>query len=115
MIKNPATMNRRQALTVIVGAAVAAPLGVLGVAGNAQAVDLPRVSEENAIAAGLKYRHDATQAKRGDKDGIAADQQFCSGCQFSAGKGDWFSCRIFPGRAVNARGWCSAWAPPRAS
>lgn len=113
MSKNPVTMDRRHALSMIVGAAIAAPLGALGLVGRASAADLPQVSEDDPIAAGLKYRHNAAQAKRADKDGIAADLQFCNRCQFSAGEGDWLSCTIFPGKAVNARGWCTAWASPR--
>lgn len=115
MSEDPSTMNRRHALGVMVGATVAVPLGVLGIVGSAPAAELPQVSEEDPIAAGLKYRHNAARAKRADKDGVAADQQFCNRCQFSAGEGDWLPCKIFPGKVVNARGWCSAWAPPRAS
>ena len=106
MIEHPAKLNRRQALKVIAGA-VLAPVGAV----HARAANLPQVSEDDPIAAGLKYRHDATRARRADKAGIAAAQQFCSGCRFSEGEGEWVSCTIIPGQAVNARGWCTAWAP----
>ncbi len=111
MVNRPASLRRRQALKVIVGAAVAVPVGALFGSGHGRAAEVPQVLEDDPIAAGLKYRHDATQAKRGDKAGIAAEQQFCSSCRFSEGGGDWVACTIFPGKAVNARGWCTAWTP----
>ena len=42
----------------------------------------------------------------------AADQN-CANCALIAGNdGDeWRPCQIFPGKLVNAKGWCSVWAP----
>ena len=111
MNKDPADMSRRRALSLVAGAAAVIPLGMLVSSRGAAAVDLPHVSEDEPSAVGLKYKHDATQAARVDKAGTPADQQFCHNCQFAQGEGEWVGCSIFPGKAVNANGWCTAWVP----
>jgi len=111
MSDNPANMNRRRALGILAAAVTVVPVSSLIGARRAMAADLPQVSESDPIAISLKYKHDATQAPRADKAGKAADQQFCSNCQFIQGAGDWAPCSIFPGKAVNTKGWCTAWVP----
>jgi hypothetical protein len=71
-----------------------------------RAADPPQVSEDDPTAKGLKYVHDATQSVRPDAT------QFCHNCRYFKGKEGtpWAPCDIFPGKAVNANGWCSAWA-----
>ena len=76
--------------------------------------DNHRVSEDNATAKAMGYRHDATQvdvAKYPGRAGEAGSEQFCHNCQlYKAGSEDgWGACAIFPGKQVNANGWCSAW------
>jgi len=75
------------------------------------ASELPHVAEDDPIAVSLKYKHDATQAPRANKAGTPAADQKCGNCQLAQGDGDWLGCSIFPGKAVNANGWCSAWVP----
>ena len=111
MSDNPAKINRRRALGILAAAVTVVPVSSLIGARPVLAADLPHVSESDPIAIGLKYKHDATQAPRADKAGKAADQQFCSNCQFIQGAGDWAPCSIFPGKAVNTKGWCTAWVP----
>jgi hypothetical protein len=103
--------SRRKALKFGAIGIALAPLAGLVSFGTAAASDLPHVTEDDPIALGLKYKHDATQAGRIDKAGVPADQQFCNNCSFHTGTGDWVACSIFPGKAVNAMGWCTAWAP----
>lgn len=103
--------SRRKALKFGAMGIALAPLAGLVSFGTAAASDLPHVSEDDPAAVGLKYKHDATQAARVDKSGVAAADQFCKNCQFHQGTGDWIGCAIFPGKAVNANGWCSAWVP----
>lgn len=103
--------SRRKALKFGAMGIALAPLAGLVSFGTAAASSLPHVTEDDPIAVGLKYKHDATQAARMDKAGVAADQQFCKNCSFAQGEGDWVGCAIFPGKAVNANGWCTAWAP----
>ncbi len=53
----------------------------------------------------------ATQAARVDKAGVPAAEQHCSNCALAQGEGEWVGCAIFPGKAVNANGWCTGWVP----
>ena len=111
MRKNTVDANRRQALKLMLGGAAIVPLSALVVNRPAAATDLPHVTEDDPIAVSLKYKHDATQAPRVDKGGTPAAEQLCSNCQLGQGEGEWLSCSIFPGKAVNANGWCTAWVP----
>jgi hypothetical protein len=111
MSQNPANPSRRRALKLVAGAAAVLPLSALVASRQAMAADLPHVTENDPIAIGLKYKHDATQAPRTDKAGKAAADQVCNNCQFAQAEGDWVPCTIFPGKAVNGNGWCTAWAP----
>lgn len=99
------TESRRRFLhLVIVGAA--APL----FAGTAQSQDFPHLDEADPVAAALGYRHDTAKVDQAKYPAHAAGQ-FCSTCNLVQGKdGDsWRPCGIFPGKAVNANGWCAAW------
>ncbi len=82
--------------------------GLLGV-GAAHAEDVPKVDENDATAKALKYVHDAGQVDAGTRGG---DDRFCDNCQFYTGdpSSEWGPCTLFPGKSVNAKGWCSAWA-----
>ena len=101
-------LGRRIALGKMVGGIAAIPL--ISVAGAAQAA-APQVDEASPAAVGLKYKHDAAAAPRVDKAGTAAADQTCANCQFiQAPDGEWRPCTLFPGKTVNANGWCSAWA-----
>ena len=58
--------------------------------------------------------HDATQvdvAKYPRRAGEAGSKQFCDNCKlYQAGSEEgWGGCAIFPGKEVNAKGWCNAW------
>jgi len=95
--------------TLAVGAAV--PLGAIPIILKA---DNHRLSEDDAAAKALGYLHDASKVdttKYPGRAGEAGSQQFCSNCQlYSAGSEDgWGGCAIFPGKQVNANGWCAAW------
>jgi hypothetical protein len=76
----------------------------------ASAQDLPHLEESDATAVALKYVHDASKADRPDKAGVAGTDQDCTNCQFIQGdSGDWRPCLLFPGKSVNAKGWCISW------
>ena len=90
-----------------------AAAGALVVPGReAIAGDLPQLSVDDPMAKGLKYTHDASTVDPATRTQKAADQN-CANCQLVQGAdGDaWRPCQIFPGKAVNAKGWCSAWVP----
>ncbi|MFN2349336.1 MAG: high-potential iron-sulfur protein [Thioalkalivibrio sp.] len=68
-----------------------------------------RLSEDDAQAKALNYRHDATKVDHPDYQ----DGQTCANCQLytDADAQTWGTCSAFPGRKVAAGGWCSAWVP----
>ena len=72
--------------------------------------ELPHLAESDPQASALGYKNDAKQVDR-KKFANYQPGQTCAGCQqFQAkDKGVWQPCAIFPGKSVNANGWCSAW------
>ena len=79
---------------------------------RAFAEDLPQLAPDDAMASAMKYTHDASTVDPATRANPAADQT-CANCALIQGNdGDeWRPCQIFPGKAVNAKGWCSVWAP----
>jgi hypothetical protein len=79
---------------------------------RAYAEELPHLSEDDAMAGAMKYTHDASTVDPASRANPAAEQD-CANCALIQGNdGDeWRPCQIFPGKAVNANGWCSVWAP----
>ena len=68
------------------------------------------LDEKDATAQALGYRNDAAQADRKKFANWQAGQT-CANClQFQGKPNDPAGpCAIFPGKQVNAKGWCSAW------
>jgi len=77
---------------------------------EAQASDLPQLSEDDPMAQAMKYTNDASTVDPATRNNPAADQT-CANCALAQGEGDWLPCQIFPGKSVAANGWCSVWAP----
>ena len=77
-----------------------------------RAQDLPQLSEDDPMAGAMKYTHDASTVDPASRAN-PAEVQNCANCALVQGNdGDeWRPCQIFPGKAVNANGWCSVWAP----
>ena len=87
-------------------AAVSVPLATLMGSRSAVAGELPRLSLDDRSAKALSYVHDASQAPAGKRK----DGTFCKNCNLiQSAEGEWRPCSIFPGKAVNANGWCAAW------
>ena len=82
---------------------------------HAQAKALPHLAETDPQAAALGYRHDARKVDK-MKFGNWRAGLDCDDCvQFEGKKGEaWGPCKIFPGKAVNSHGWCSAFQPKKA-
>jgi hypothetical protein len=80
----------------------------------AHAEGLPKLDENSQTAQALGYKHDAKRVdktqfpSRGDADSA---NELCKNCvQFQAQPDqEWGPCTIFPGKLVNANGWCSAY------
>ena len=79
---------------------------------EARAQDLPQLAEDDPLAMAMKYVHDASTVDPSTRANPAAEQN-CANCALIQGNdGDeWRPCQIFPGKVVNADGWCSVWAP----
>lgn len=59
-----------------------------------------RLDPSDPQAQALQYTHDST-----------VEGQRCDNCIHANGdlSADWIGCNLFPGRLVNAGGWCSVW------
>lgn len=112
MTDSPQDPQRRRALVTALATVAAVPLANGLLVRHARASDLPHLSEDDPTASALKYHHNAADAPRSKKSGVAAEDQYCHNCKFiQADSGQWRGCQIFPGKAVNAEGWCTSWMP----
>ena len=78
--------------------------------------ELPKLAEDDPMAIGVGYKHDATEidtVKYPKRAGEEGAKQLCENCVlYSAEKdAEWGKCTIFAGKLVNAKGWCTACAP----
>ena len=91
---------------------VAATGGLLAGHRSVYAADLPQLSEDDPMAVSMKYTHDASTVDPASRPN-PAEVQNCANCALVQGDDGaaWRPCQIFPGKAVNAAGWCSVWAP----
>jgi High potential iron-sulfur protein len=110
MEKKLTNQSRRNAVRLLLGGIVASPLLNLVNATFVRAEDLPHLTEDDPTAKALHYVNDAVKGNRTDKGGTPAGEQYCHNCRFvQADAGDWRPCQLFPGKAVNANGWCLSW------
>ncbi len=87
-----------------------AAVAVTGAGRIAHAADLAHVDEAAPQAQALGYVQDAAKADKAKFPAYVAGS-VCAGCQlFQGGAAEWGACALFAGSAVNARGWCSAFA-----
>jgi len=95
--------SRRRFLKVAAGTAAAAAV-VGGLPRYARAADLPHVAESDPTAKALDYVEDASKSKNPKHK--AGD--VCANCQFytDANAKPYGPCQLFPGKSVNAKGWC---------
>lgn len=107
-LENP---QRRRTLFTIALSLASLPFTKGLIIPPAVAAELPHLSEDDPTAKILNYHHNATQAPRADKSGVRpAKEQFCHNCRFiKSDNGEWRPCQLFPGKAVNANGWCASW------
>jgi hypothetical protein len=77
---------------------------------QAQGKALPLVDPKDPTAATLGYVADASKVDKAKFPKFAAGQQ-CNNCTLWQGKPTdaTAGCSIFPGKAVHAKGWCTAW------
>ena len=102
-------MSRRDALK-----GVALAVGALGALQRARpshaAESLPHVTASDPTAQALAYTSDASKVDPNKYAGYQPGSN-CSNClQLQGKEGDpWRPCALFPGKLVNAKGWCRVW------
>ncbi len=104
-------MNKKRRM-ILGGMAALAGVPLLNTIFSAQALaaGLPHLKDNDPTAKALHYHHDATKAPRADKPNMPAKDQFCHNCMFvKSDTGTWRPCQLFPGKDVNANGWCASW------
>lgn len=101
--------SRRQFLqlvTVAVGGACIGGLSMLVRAG-----DLPHLTDADPTAKAMNYVEDAGSSK----NALYKAGSICANCQFYHGPDVGYgTCQLFPGKAVNAKGWCSSYTTKKA-
>jgi hypothetical protein len=89
-----------------------AGLAALPAAGLVQGAEAtpPHLDEKDSLAVAMNYVHDA---KKVDPNKVPQYKKgaHCANClQLTGKEGDeWRPCNIFPGKLVNANGWCKVW------
>ncbi len=79
---------------------------------EAQAQELPKLTEDDPLAVAFKYTHDASTVDPALRTQAAAEQSCINCAQLQGVEGDeWRPCAIFIGKRVNAKGWCTVWVP----
>jgi len=102
---------RRQFMQGAAGAAAACFVSPAS-DGETRAEDMPKITEDDPVAAALKYTHDASSVDPALRTQPAAEQDCANCAQLQGTEGDpWRPCAIFVGKLVNANGWCSVWVP----
>jgi High potential iron-sulfur protein len=85
-------------------------LTVSGAHRLAHAADLAHVDAAGPQAQALGYVEDASKSDKVKFPAYVAGST-CAGCLlFQGGTAQWGACALFAGSAVNAKGWCSAFA-----
>lgn len=76
----------------------------------AHADDLPHLAVDDPTAAALNYTEDASKVDKA-KAPTFVPGSACAGCNFfHGGSTGYGACDLFPGKAVNAKGWCAGFA-----
>jgi hypothetical protein len=101
------SMNRRTFLLTAIAAAA-----TLGQAGVSAAAELPKLPESDPTAKALGYVENAAKLDPA-KEAAYQKGRTCAGCalyQKAQAQGGFAPCAAFPGKRVNATGWCRAFA-----
>ncbi|MEO8670267.1 MAG: high-potential iron-sulfur protein [Tahibacter sp.] len=106
MSTNP--LSRRQFLK-IAGASAGVAVIATTMSSVARADELPALTENDPTAAALGYKDDASKVDA-SKFPQHKPNQTCAACNFYQGTAARAPCTLFPGKSVNAKGWCSAFA-----
>jgi high potential iron-sulfur protein len=98
--------NARRRFFGVAGGAIGAVVLSGPLSRVARAEDLPHLDTSDPTAKALKYTDDASKAGPPHQEG-----QACASCNFYSGAATGYGpCQLFPGKAVNSKGWCSGYA-----
>jgi hypothetical protein len=105
----PGPLTRRQ---LLLAATVLTPVAARAATPTSYA-NIQRLSQDDPVARSLLYIEDTRQVPA--EHPLAAShkpENKCANCVHLRGKtaDSWRPCPVFPGRLVNAGGWCSVWA-----
>ncbi|MFP4244594.1 MAG: high-potential iron-sulfur protein [Ectothiorhodospira sp.] len=98
-------ISRRSFMKFGTAGMVAVPLAGLGWTTTAAAAE--QLEESSAEAKALNYVHDATTSEHDSYE----EGQECINCLLytDPSQEEWGGCAVFPGKEVNAKGWCTAY------
>lgn len=102
-------IDRRTLLKSALAGLVALPAaGLVGEAAAQAAV--PHLDEKDPLAVAMGYVHDAKKVDASKVPQFKPGSK-CSNCvQLTGKEGDkWRPCNLFPGKLVDADGWCKVW------
>ena len=93
-------------------AAVVAGAGAARLASAKDPEPLPHLTDSNPAAASLEYTEDASTVDDRKFPAHQPDQR-CANCKYfeiaAIAGGPYAPCRLYPGNAVNANGWCAGY------
>ena len=100
--------SRRRFFT-LAGGAIGAAVIASTLPQSVRADDLPHLTTADPTAQALGYSEDATKVDAAKFPTHVAGMT-CANCNFYSGKPAGYGpCQLFPGKAVNAKGWCSGY------
>lgn len=107
--KSSTDLKRPDRRRFLGGVAVSAVLIPLAGMRFANAAGMPHLSPSDPTAKALNYVAVATTSKSA---AYKAGHE-CANCALYQGdrKGAWGPCAVFPGKDVDAKGWCSSYVP----
>ncbi len=104
--------SRRRFLMLVAGAAAALPLGYSSLPAQA-AAGLTHLAPDDPSAKSLGYTESAGKVDPA-KEAVFKKGSKCQDCalyQSAQAQSGYAPCAAFPGKSVNANGWCRAYAP----
>jgi high potential iron-sulfur protein len=110
MIMTDRRYDRRTVLKSALAGLAALPAAGLIREAAAQGATPPHLDEKDSLAVAMGYVHDVKKVDATKNPQFKPGAK-CANClQLTGKEGDaWRPCNIFPGKLVNANGWCRVW------
>lgn len=105
-------VSRRAFVSYAAISASALALGLVTRRASAAGESLPHLSDKDPMAKALHYTANAASVNKANNPSFKIGDR-CAKCRFFQGKADeasgYAGCQLYPGYAVNAKGWCSSY------